>query len=87
MCYQGLLAFCVNPGATKTKMTEGAPEAVRNALPDSPDIAGDTIAWSAAERREWLCGRYVSCTWDMEELMKRKDEIVEQDKLKIRMVF
>jgi NAD(P)-dependent dehydrogenase (short-subunit alcohol dehydrogenase family) len=82
---QGLLAFCVNPGAIKTKITEGAPEAVRNALPHRPDLAGDTIAWLAADRRTWLGGRYVSCPWDMGELMAKKDEIVEQDKLKLRM--
>ncbi|KAH6840586.1 hypothetical protein B0I37DRAFT_408331 [Chaetomium sp. MPI-CAGE-AT-0009] len=85
---QGLLTFCVNPGAIKTKITEGAvPERVRDAFPDRPDIAGDTIAWLAAERREWLGGRYVSCPWDMQELMARKDEIVEKDMLKMRMVF
>ncbi|KAM0206142.1 hypothetical protein ACHAPA_011764 [Fusarium lateritium] len=84
---QGLLAFCVNPGAIKTKNTEGAPEAVRNALPHCPDIAGDTVAWLASERREWLGGRYVSCPWDMEELIAKKDEIIEQDKLKLRMVI
>lgn len=83
----GLLAFCVNPGAIKMRITEAAPEAMRNALPHRPDIAGDTIAWLAAERREWLGGRYVSCPWDMEELMKRKEEIVEEDKLKMRMAF
>jgi NAD(P)-dependent dehydrogenase (short-subunit alcohol dehydrogenase family) len=85
---QGLLAFCVNPGAIKTKISEGLlPEAVRDRFPDSPDVAGDTIAWLAAERREWLGGRYISCPWDMEELMERKDEIVGGDKLKLRMVF
>jgi NAD(P)-dependent dehydrogenase (short-subunit alcohol dehydrogenase family) len=85
---KGLLTFCVNPGAIKTRITEGIlPGTVRDALPDRPDIAGDTIAWLAAERREWLGGRYVSCPWDMEELMKKKDEIIEQDKLKMRMVF
>jgi NAD(P)-dependent dehydrogenase (short-subunit alcohol dehydrogenase family) len=85
---KGLLTFCVNPGAIKTKISEGIlPGMVRDALPDRPDIAGDTIAWLAAERREWLGGRYVSCTWDMQELMKKKDEIIEKDKLKIRMVF
>ncbi|KAL3454601.1 hypothetical protein BJX65DRAFT_260854 [Aspergillus insuetus] len=85
---QGLVALCINPGAIKTKMSEGLlPETVRDAFPDSPDVAGDTIAWLSAERREWLCGRYVSCVWDMEELMARKDEIVEGDKLKLRMVF
>ncbi|SCO91127.1 probable oxidoreductase ucpA [Fusarium oxysporum] len=84
---QGLLAFCVNPGAIKTKITEGAPELVRNALPHRPDIAGDTIAWLASERREWLGGRYMSCPWDMEELIAKRDEIVKEDKLKLRMVF
>jgi NAD(P)-dependent dehydrogenase (short-subunit alcohol dehydrogenase family) len=84
---EGLLTFCVNPGAIKTKITEGAPKMVRNTLPDRPDIAGDTIAWLAAERREWLGGRYVSCPWDMEELLAKKDEIIDQDKLKMRMVF
>jgi NAD(P)-dependent dehydrogenase (short-subunit alcohol dehydrogenase family) len=85
---QGLSAFCVNPGAIKTKMSEGLlPETVRDAFPDSPDVAGDTIAWLAAERREWLGGRYVSCVWDMEELVARKEEIIGGDKLKLRMVF
>ncbi|CAH0030138.1 unnamed protein product [Clonostachys rhizophaga] len=84
---QGLWTFCVNPGAIKTKITENAPAQVRDALPDRPDIAGDTIAWLAAERREWLGGRYVSCPWDMEELMNKKDEIVEKDGLKMRIVF
>jgi NAD(P)-dependent dehydrogenase (short-subunit alcohol dehydrogenase family) len=84
---EGLVAYCVNPGAIKTKITENAPETVRNALPDRPDVAGDTIAWLAAERREWLAVRYVSCQWDMEQLMKKKDEIIENDKLKMRMML
>ncbi|KAI4747640.1 NAD(P)-binding protein [Aureobasidium sp. EXF-12298] len=84
----GLLTFCVNPGAIKTKISEGiAPEEIRNKFPDSPDLAGDTIAWLAAKRREWLGGRYVSCPWDMEELVSMEDEIVKEDKLKLRLVF
>lgn len=69
---QGLLTFCVNLSAIKTKITENAPEKVRDSLPDRPDIAGDTIAWLAAERKEWRGGRYVGCPWDMEELIKKK---------------
>lgn len=84
---KGLLAFCVNPGAIKTKITEHVPETIRDALPDLPDVAGDTIVWLVAERREWLGGRYISCPWDMEELMEKKDEIIERDKLKMKMVF
>ncbi|KAI5250441.1 NAD(P)-binding protein [Aureobasidium subglaciale] len=85
---EGLLTFCVNPGAIKTKISEGtAPESVRDKFPDKPVLPGDTIAWLSAARKDWLGGRYVSCPWDMEELMAKKDEIVEQDKLKLRMVF
>ncbi|KAJ5089357.1 hypothetical protein N7532_008041 [Penicillium argentinense] len=84
---KGLLSFCVNPGAIKTKISEDMPQRVRDAFPDRPDIAGDTIAWLVAERREWLGGRYVSCPWDMKELVEKKDEIVKQDKLKLKMVF
>lgn len=88
---KGLLAFCVNPGAIKTKISKISehmlPDRVRDTFPHRPDIAGDTIAWLAAERREWLGGRYVSCPWDMKELMEKKDEIVEEDKLRVKMVF
>ncbi|KAI9040861.1 SDR family NAD(P)-dependent oxidoreductase [Aspergillus affinis] len=84
---KGLLAFCVNPGAIKTKISEDMPEQVRDLFPDRPEIAGDTIAWLAAERREWLGGRYVSCPWDMKELVEMKDEIVKLDKLKLKMLF
>lgn len=84
---QGLLTFCVNPGAIKTPMSKALPDSIRNLLPDSPDVAGDTIAWLAADRKEWLGGRYVSCPWDMEEFVAKKDEIVERDLLKMRMEF
>lgn len=84
---QGLLTFCVNPGAIKTQMSKELPEKMRNLLPDRPDIAGDTIVWLAAERKEWLGGRYISCPWDMQELSERKDEIIKKDKLKMRMLF
>jgi hypothetical protein len=38
------------------------------------------------ERREWLGGRYLSATWDVDELESKRDEIVAEDKLKSRMV-
>lgn len=58
---QGLLAFCVNPGAVKTEITKTAPEVVRDAFPNRPEIAGDMIVWLAAKRMDWLGGRYVDC--------------------------
>jgi NAD(P)-dependent dehydrogenase (short-subunit alcohol dehydrogenase family) len=84
---EGLVAFRVNPGAIKTQMTVNEPEELRNNLPHKPEIACDTIAWLAGERRDWLGIRYVSCPWDTQDLIARKDEIIEGDKLKLRMTF
>lgn len=39
-----------------------------------------------AEPRKWLGGRYVSATWDVDVLEQKKDEIMEGDKLKIKLV-
>ncbi|GAA5855215.1 hypothetical protein JCM9279_007508 [Rhodotorula babjevae] len=84
---QGLVAYCVNPGAVKTQITINEPSELRDRLPHKPDLAGDTIAWLVSERREWLAGRYVSCPWDMEELVRRKQDVVDGDKLKMRMAI
>lgn len=44
------------------------------------------MTWLTQEKREWLSGRYLAATWDVEELESRKDEIVKDDKLKFKMV-
>jgi hypothetical protein len=49
-------------------------------------MTGDTIAFLTQKRREWLAGRYLSCTWDMEELLNREEEIQKGDKLKVRLI-
>lgn len=84
---EGLVTYCVNPGAVRTELSRGIGEQARQGLRDEPSMAGDTIVWLAGERKEWLGGRYVSCAWDMEELVGMEGEIVRGDKLKLRMVF
>ncbi|KAL5335844.1 hypothetical protein BJX70DRAFT_374040 [Aspergillus crustosus] len=85
---QGLLAFCVNPGAIKTRISEGVlPEGMRDRFPDRAEVAGDTIAWLAGERRGWLQGRYVSCVWDMEELEGLRGSIEGGDLLKMGLMM
>lgn len=56
-------------------------------LNDTPALVGDTFAFLGSEKRDWLAGRFVAVCWDMPELMARKEEIVEGDKLKFRMVM
>lgn len=54
---------------------------------DTPQISADTIVYLAAEKRQWLSGRYINCTWDMPELLAQEEEIVKGDKLKVRIVL
>jgi hypothetical protein len=56
-------------------------------LTDKPEVAADTMCFLTAKRRDWLAGRYISCTWDMPELLSREEEIVKEDKLLYRMKF
>lgn len=54
---------------------------------DTPQISADTIVYLTAEKRQWLSGRYINCTWDMPELLAQEEEIVKGDKLKVRIVL
>ncbi|KAF2138425.1 uncharacterized protein K452DRAFT_300972 [Aplosporella prunicola CBS 121167] len=82
---QGVLAYCIHPGAVVTDLANGMPEESKHILIDQPQLAADTLVWLCKERREWLAGRYVSSTWDMEELLGKREEVVKGDLLKVRM--
>jgi NAD(P)-dependent dehydrogenase (short-subunit alcohol dehydrogenase family) len=84
---QGLITFAIHPGSVPTELALGMPKSMHQVLTDTPELGGDTIAWLTQDRKEWLSGRYVSTTWDMPELMAKKDEIIEGDKLKMRIVI
>jgi hypothetical protein len=55
-------------------------------LIDTVDLAGGFVVWLTKGSRTWLNGRYVSVTWDVDELEAKKEEIMEADNLKFRMV-
>lgn len=82
---QGLIAFCVHPGNILTNMLGDLDEQWKGIFTESPRPCGDTLVYLASERRQWMSGRYVNCTWDMPESTpeaKRK-EIEEGDLLKL----
>jgi len=84
---QGLLAFTMHPGGVKTELATGMPEYMHVVLTDTAELCGDNVTWMTQVRQEWLNGRFYSVTWDVDELLAKKDEIIEGDKLKMRMVF
>ena len=63
------------------------PEKYHGNSTDTPELAADIIVWLTQERKDWLAGRYLSASWDMPEVMARKDEIVQGDKLKVKLVL
>lgn len=54
---------------------------------ETPQLSADSVVFLTSERRPWLNGRYINVTWDLPELLERKDDIVGGDKLKVRLVF
>ena len=84
---QGLVSYALHPGAIPTELGLTLPKKLHAKMNDTPELAGDTIVFLASQKREWLKGRYVSCTWDMTELMKRQQEIVDGDKLTVKLVI
>jgi NAD(P)-dependent dehydrogenase (short-subunit alcohol dehydrogenase family) len=84
---QGVLEYAVHPGGIIIEIGVRMPKQARGLLTDTLEHAGDTILWLTQEKRDWLPGRYISCIWDMSELTSRKDEIVESDKWKVRILL
>ncbi|KAI8962260.1 NAD(P)-binding protein [Daldinia sp. FL1419] len=85
---KGIVAYCIHPGNIPTDMVAAVqiPE-TRNAMTETPELSGDSLVYLTSERRDWLAGRYINVTWDLPELMEKKDEIVKGDKLKVRLVL
>ncbi|TEY43948.1 hypothetical protein BOTCAL_0359g00080 [Botryotinia calthae] len=84
---QGLLAYSIHPGSVPTDLAQGLPEKLHETLIDTPQLPADTISYLTSQRREWLASRYLSCNWDMNEIMSREKEIVDGDKLIFQMKF
>ncbi|OKL55364.1 hypothetical protein UA08_09399 [Talaromyces atroroseus] len=61
------------------------PGGVKN-LTESPDLAGAFCVWLTQnqDRVRVLNGRFLSAKWDVDELLSKRDEIVEQDLLRAR---
>ncbi|KAL4779893.1 hypothetical protein BJX76DRAFT_339458 [Aspergillus varians] len=82
----GILTYGVHPGGVPTDMGKRLPIETQAVLKETPKLCADTLVFLTEKRRDWLAARYISATWDVEELLAKEDEIVQGDKLKVRMV-
>ncbi|KAB5580996.1 short chain dehydrogenase reductase [Coniochaeta sp. 2T2.1] len=73
----------VHPGAIRTGMAEEFERAGVLFEYDDVSLPADFLVWVGSEEAEWLGGRYVFASWDMEELVARKEEIEEGRELTV----
>ncbi|KAF2876416.1 putative oxidoreductase ucpA [Massariosphaeria phaeospora] len=81
---KGVNAIAIHPGGVVTELSKNVAE-IQQYLTDTPELFGGFSVWLTSKPRPWLSGRYVSAVWDAEKLESMKDEIVEGDKLKMKM--
>jgi NAD(P)-dependent dehydrogenase (short-subunit alcohol dehydrogenase family) len=78
--YPNITAINVHPGLQDTQSLQPA---FRRFNLDTPALVGGTLVWLAADakRAHFLSGRTISVNWDVEGLVKRKEEIVKDNLL------
>lgn len=78
-----VLAVAIHPGVIPTDMTF---DIFMPFAQDTPQLVGGLATWLAAwegPTRDFLRGKYVSANWDVNELLNREKEIVDQGLLKL----
>jgi hypothetical protein len=67
---------------------EGLPEDMHRDLSDTPELAAGFALWLTTQTSEvgFLRGRYVSCNWDVGELLALRREIEDKNLLWTRVL-
>ena len=81
----GVKCFAIHPGGVATRLAKNMPEDIHQYLIDEPELAAGFIVWLCSGEADWAKGRYLSCTWDVEQLLQMKDQIINDDLLVNRM--
>jgi NAD(P)-dependent dehydrogenase (short-subunit alcohol dehydrogenase family) len=79
---QGVRCMAFHPGGiASTGMGQRAPLQFRGSLLDTPELAAGTALYLSTPEASYLNGRLIFADWNMEELEKLKDSIVEDNLL------
>ncbi|MEX0323179.1 MAG: SDR family NAD(P)-dependent oxidoreductase [Puniceicoccaceae bacterium] len=83
----GISVFCISPGMVKTAMTDTVPDEFKDVEWTPIEKSGELCRVLASGRADALSGRYIHAKeHDIEELIARADEIVENDTQTMRLV-
>jgi NAD(P)-dependent dehydrogenase (short-subunit alcohol dehydrogenase family) len=77
----GIKCFAIHPGGVSTELGRSMPEAMHAYLVDEPELAARFAVWLCTGKADWAKGRYLSATWDVDELCALKDDILRDDLL------
>ncbi|PLX43303.1 MAG: NAD(P)-dependent oxidoreductase, partial [Hyphomicrobiales bacterium] len=77
----GIKCFAIHPGGVSTELGRSMPDAMHQYLIDNPQLAACFAVWLCSGRADWAAGRYLSATWDVDDLTALKDEILRDDLL------
>ena len=77
----GVKCFAVHPGGVATALAKNMPQAMHAHLVDPPELAAGFIVWLCSGRADWASGRYLSSTWDVDDLAANAERIVRDDLL------
>jgi NAD(P)-dependent dehydrogenase (short-subunit alcohol dehydrogenase family) len=72
---QGLRVFSYHPGGVMTDLGSNLPKHLHQLLADKPALAGGYTVWLTTPAADFLRGRYSSCTWDIDAVIAKKEEI------------
>ncbi len=77
----GIKCFAIHPGGVPTTLAKNMPDEMHSYLVDKPELAAGFIVWLCSGKADWAKGRYLSSNWDVNELLKMKDQIIKEDLL------
>lgn len=81
--YPNVTVVGVHPGLVET---ESLMEEFKKFNLDSPGLTGGLAVWLSSKEAKFLSGRTIASNWSVDDLVLRKDEIVEGDKLRVNYV-
>jgi len=84
----GVKAFALQPGAVKTDLSAELLKKMPHLEPlfkNTPQLSAWTQVRLTSGSEDWLSGRYLDSTWNLDELEKYKAQILEADALKARL--
>jgi NAD(P)-dependent dehydrogenase (short-subunit alcohol dehydrogenase family) len=77
----GIKCFAIHPGGVATELGRSMPETMHPHLVDTPELAAGFVVWLCSGAADWARGRYLSATWDVDELTALRPAIERDDLL------